>query len=68
MNITISIIIPHLKDFNILSECLDSIPYNKKVIETIVVNNNCQDDSIVKAEKKYTNVKILHLNQKQKNF
>ena len=63
MNTTISIIIPHLKDFNILSECLESITYNKEGIETIVVNNNCQDNSIAKIKNIYTNIKIINLNK-----
>ena len=60
-NYSVSIIIPHLKDKEILDECIKSIIENTNNIkyEIIVVDNNCQDDSIKYIKKTYSEVKII---------
>tara|TARA_Y100001970_G_scaffold20810_1_gene23534 strand:- start:6833 stop:7867 length:1035 start_codon:yes stop_codon:yes gene_type:complete len=60
-NYSVSIIIPHLKDKKILDECIKSIIENTNNIkyEIIVVDNNCQDESIKYIKKTYSEVKII---------
>ena len=58
----VSIIIPHLKGFSILDECVTSINQNIKKIdyEIIIVNNNSKDNSIKNIKNKFPEVKIIH--------
>ena len=58
MQITVSIIIPHLKGKKNLSECIQSI--DKKIgYEIIVVDNNSLDDSINYIRKEFPEVNII---------
>ena len=56
----LSIIIPHLKGKTILNECIQSIYDTLDSIEyeLIIVNNNCQDNSIQYIAKNFLNVKL----------
>lgn len=58
MQITVSIIIPHLKGKTNLSECIQSID-KKTNYEIIVVDNNSLDDSINYVKKKFPEVNII---------
>ena len=60
----LSIIIPHLKGKDILSECLKSIFKYKPPInyEIIIVNNNSQDGSIPYIKEKFENISIINSN------
>ena len=55
----LSIIIPHLKGKTILNECIQSIYDTLDLIEyeLIIVNNNCQDNSIQYIAKKFSQCK-----------
>ena len=58
MQITVSIIIPHLKGKKNLSECIQSI--DKKIsYEIIVVDNNSLDDGINYIRKEFPEVNII---------
>ena len=58
MQITVSIIIPHLKGKKNLSECIQSI--DKKIsYEIIVVDNNSLDDSVNYIRKEFPEVNII---------
>ena len=59
--ITLSIIIPHLIGKDILYECINSIKSNTNNInyEIIIVNNNCQDNSIKYIMKAFPEVVIV---------
>jgi GT2 family glycosyltransferase len=58
----VSIIIPHLKNKEIIYECIDSI--EKKIgdvnYEIIIVNNNSIDHSLDTIEKEFINISIIH--------
>jgi GT2 family glycosyltransferase len=58
----VSIIIPHLKNKEIIYECIDSI--EKKIgdvnYEIIIVNNNSIDRSLDTIEKEFINISIIH--------
>ena len=60
----LSIIIPHLKGKTILNECIQSIYDTLDSIEyeLIIVNNNCQDNSIEYIAKKFSQCKIIDSN------
>jgi GT2 family glycosyltransferase len=58
----LSIIIPHHGGFNILNECLESLKKSTfNNYEIIVVDNNSQDDSIIKVKNKFPDINILTL-------
>ena len=61
MNISLSIIIPHLKGAQNLNECLSSIQSNV-AHEIIIVDNNSQDDSVKSAKEKFPNIHVVHSN------
>jgi len=58
----VSIIIPHLKNKEIIYECIGSI--EKKIgninYEIIIVNNNSIDHSLDTIEKEFVNISIIH--------
>ena len=60
----LSIIIPHHGGFNILNDCLESLEKSTfNNYEIIVVDNNSQDDSIVKIKDKFSDIHILPLKE-----
>ncbi len=58
MQITVSIIIPHLKGKTNLSECIQSID-KKKNYEIIIVDNSSSDNSINYVKNKFPEVNII---------
>lgn len=62
--VKVSIIIPHHRGFNILDDCIGSLQKsNYKNYETIIVDNNSQDNSIEKIKNKFPEVKIISLKE-----
>ena len=62
--VKVSVIIPHHGGFSILDDCISSLEKSDfKDYETIVVNNNSQDDSITKIKIKFPKIKIISLKE-----
>lgn len=59
MSAQVSVIIPHYGEEKLLAECLSSIAHQTyKEIETVVINNTCQE--LRRIEKQFQNVKFIH--------
>lgn len=66
MNPKISVIIPNWNGIGIIEDCLNSLlEQTFKDFETIVVDNNSQDDSVKYIKNKFPEVKVIKL---EKNF
>ena len=58
----LSIIIPHHGGFDILNSCLSSLQNSTFIdYEIIIVDNNSQDNSIVKIKEKFPYINILSI-------
>ena len=63
---TVSIVIPHWNNVDVLSECLESISNtNFENFETIVVDNASTDNSVASVRSNYPNVKLI---ENDKNY
>ena len=59
-NPLLSIVIPHHGGFNILDECLTSLERSTfNDYEIIIIDNNSQDDSIIKVKDKFPYINVL---------
>jgi len=63
---SVSIVIPHWNNVDVLSECLESISNtNFENFETIVVDNASTDNSVASVRSNYPNVKLI---ENDKNY
>ena len=63
---SVSIVIPHWNNVDVLSECLESISNtNFENFETIVVDNSSTDNSVASVRSNYPNVKLI---ENDKNY
>ena len=63
---SVSIVIPHWNNLDVLSECLESISNtNFENFETIVVDNASTDNSVASVRSNYPNVKLI---ENDKNY
>ena len=63
---SVSIVIPHWNNVDILSECLESISSTDfDSVETIVVDNASTDNSVASVRSNYPNVKLI---ENEKNY
>ena len=63
---SVSIVIPHWNNVDVLSECLESISATDfDSVETIVVDNASSDNSVASVRSNYPNVKLI---ENEKNY